>query len=294
MLWVPKTTSTYGAFAVIVARSFCARQPPTAICMPGFAALTGARWHEVAVELVVGVLPHRAGVEDDHVGLRRRSGRADVARVLQQPGEPLGVVDVHLAPVGADLVRARRHDRSRVPRGPTRPRRGSSHDRASVRRARSRSRSPPVRRPHRFRRGTERAHEHGRTTSWRHGATPEADGRPGSDASFDVPVGSALASCSTARCRERRVRRPWADSSGERRRRAMARQQGLVASAPAGTAGSGRQPRGPTPASEGMARTDYLLDRSRGCMTTLEAGPRAATAHGERPRRPRPRRQVVR
>ncbi len=44
MLWVPKTTSTQGAFFVIVARSFCARQPPTAICMPGFFAFTGARW----------------------------------------------------------------------------------------------------------------------------------------------------------------------------------------------------------------------------------------------------------
>ena len=44
MLWVPKTTSTHGAFSVIVARSFCARQPPTAICIPGCFALTGARW----------------------------------------------------------------------------------------------------------------------------------------------------------------------------------------------------------------------------------------------------------
>ncbi len=43
MLCVPKTTSTYGARSVIVARSFCARQPPTAICMPGLAALIGAR-----------------------------------------------------------------------------------------------------------------------------------------------------------------------------------------------------------------------------------------------------------
>ena len=60
---------------------------------------------EVAVELVVGVLAHRAGVEDDDVGLAV-GGRGDVARVLQQAGEPLGVVDVHLAPVGADLVGA--------------------------------------------------------------------------------------------------------------------------------------------------------------------------------------------
>ena len=40
MLWVPNTTSTYGARSVMVARSFWARQPPTAICMPGFAAFT--------------------------------------------------------------------------------------------------------------------------------------------------------------------------------------------------------------------------------------------------------------
>ena len=47
MLWVPNTTSTYGALVVIVDRSFCARQPPTAICMPGLAALTGARWERL-------------------------------------------------------------------------------------------------------------------------------------------------------------------------------------------------------------------------------------------------------
>jgi hypothetical protein len=60
---------------------------------------------EVAVELVVGVLADRAGVEDDDVGLLA-GGDARVARVLQQPGEALGVVDVHLAPVGLDLVGA--------------------------------------------------------------------------------------------------------------------------------------------------------------------------------------------
>ena len=106
MLWVPKTTSTYGALAVIVERSFCARQPPTAICMPGLAALIGARWREVAVELVVGVLADRAGVEDDHVGLLA-DGHGGVPGILEQAGEALGVVDVHLAPVGADLVGAR-------------------------------------------------------------------------------------------------------------------------------------------------------------------------------------------
>ncbi len=42
MLWVPKTTSTHGALLTIVVWSFCARQPPTAICIAGLAALTGA------------------------------------------------------------------------------------------------------------------------------------------------------------------------------------------------------------------------------------------------------------
>ncbi len=34
-LCVPKTTSTHGARSTMPARSFCARHPPTAICMPG-------------------------------------------------------------------------------------------------------------------------------------------------------------------------------------------------------------------------------------------------------------------
>ena len=42
MLWVPKTTSTQGAFLTMVSRSFWARHPPTAICMPGRRAFIGA------------------------------------------------------------------------------------------------------------------------------------------------------------------------------------------------------------------------------------------------------------
>lgn len=42
MLWVPNTTSTHGALATMVSRSFWARQPPTAICMPLWRVLTGA------------------------------------------------------------------------------------------------------------------------------------------------------------------------------------------------------------------------------------------------------------
>ena len=43
MLCVPNTTSTHGARSVITDRSFWARHPPTAICMPGCAFLTGSR-----------------------------------------------------------------------------------------------------------------------------------------------------------------------------------------------------------------------------------------------------------
>ena len=42
-LCVPNTTSTHGALRTIVSRSFWARQPPTAICMPGSASLRGRR-----------------------------------------------------------------------------------------------------------------------------------------------------------------------------------------------------------------------------------------------------------
>jgi hypothetical protein len=43
MLCVPKTTSTQGARRTMVSRSFCARQPPTAICIPGRFVFIGAR-----------------------------------------------------------------------------------------------------------------------------------------------------------------------------------------------------------------------------------------------------------
>ncbi len=44
MLWVPKTTSTQGDFSTMAPRSFCARQPPTAICISGFCRFKGAKW----------------------------------------------------------------------------------------------------------------------------------------------------------------------------------------------------------------------------------------------------------
>ena len=103
MLCVPKTTSTQGALRTMTSRSFWARQPPTAICMPGPGCLDRRQVAQVAVELVVGVLADRAGVEDDDVR-RLVAGRPHVARGLEQAREPLGVVDVHLAAERAHLV----------------------------------------------------------------------------------------------------------------------------------------------------------------------------------------------
>src|SRR5215831_3584507 len=62
---------------------------------------------EVSVQPVVRVLPHRAGVEDDHVRDLITVGTL-VSRLLEQACQALGVVEVHLAPKGANLVGARR------------------------------------------------------------------------------------------------------------------------------------------------------------------------------------------
>ena len=58
---------------------------------------------ERAVELVVGVLADAAGVEHDDVGGVLRRGR-DEAVGLEEAGDALGVVLVHLAPEGPDEV----------------------------------------------------------------------------------------------------------------------------------------------------------------------------------------------
>ena len=72
---------------------------------PGPAGLDRGEVAKVAVEPVVGVLPHGAGVEDHEIGLLAVSdGR--IARCVQDPGDAFGVVGVHLAPVGAHLIGA--------------------------------------------------------------------------------------------------------------------------------------------------------------------------------------------
>jgi hypothetical protein len=60
---------------------------------------------EVAVELVVGVLPDAAGVEHHHIGLGI-AGSRNQAVGLEETGDALGVVLVHLAPEGAHGVGA--------------------------------------------------------------------------------------------------------------------------------------------------------------------------------------------
>ena len=57
---------------------------------------------QMAVELVVGVLPDAAGVEHHDVG-GLEVGRGHQAVGHQDPGQPLGVVLVHLAAEGPDV-----------------------------------------------------------------------------------------------------------------------------------------------------------------------------------------------
>ena len=68
-------------------------------------ALRAREVSEGAVELVVGVLAHGAGVDDDDVGVA--VGRPDVPGGLEGAAQPLRVVHVHLAAEGAHLVGAR-------------------------------------------------------------------------------------------------------------------------------------------------------------------------------------------
>ena len=81
---------------------------------PGMARLDGGHVPEVSVETVVGVLTHRAGVENHHVRPRaenRLGGFLSTPQpgLLQQSRDPLGVVDVHLAAVGDYVISARTH-----------------------------------------------------------------------------------------------------------------------------------------------------------------------------------------
>ena len=62
-----------------------------------------ARVAEVRGEPLVGLLADRAGVEDEHVGLVLRTASPS-PRLLEHALDPLGVVSVHLAAEGGDVV----------------------------------------------------------------------------------------------------------------------------------------------------------------------------------------------
>ena len=70
---------------------------------PGSGVLERLEVTQGAVELVVGVLPDAAGVEDDHIRVVGVGGRHHAVG-FEQAGDALGVVFVHLAPEGADEI----------------------------------------------------------------------------------------------------------------------------------------------------------------------------------------------
>ncbi len=107
MLCVPNTTSTQGgALSSTACLSICARQPPTAICMPACLSLRLFRWPSVPYSLPAA-LSRTAQVLMMTMSASSSAPGTDVARALQRSREPLGVVHVHLAAEGAHLVGAR-------------------------------------------------------------------------------------------------------------------------------------------------------------------------------------------
>ena len=112
----PKATSTNGeALEHLVLHGLrpAAAHPHDALGLFGLEAL---RLPEVGDEPVVGGLANRAGVEQDQVGLV--AGLAFlVAQRVEHPLHALGVVLVHLAPEGCDVV-AHRYSTVSVPSMP--------------------------------------------------------------------------------------------------------------------------------------------------------------------------------
>ena len=74
---------------------------------PGPLALQLRRVPHMGGEARVGLLTDRARVEDDHVGLVLRGCLAE-PELFEQALDPLGIVSVHLAAEGRDVVSAHR------------------------------------------------------------------------------------------------------------------------------------------------------------------------------------------
>ena len=99
----PKATSTNGNCSKTFSFIDCDQQPPTPTTRVGVLALEPLGLAEVADQPVVGLLADRAGVEEDQVGVGRAPGLA-VAERLEHALHALGVVLVHLAPEGGQVV----------------------------------------------------------------------------------------------------------------------------------------------------------------------------------------------
>ena len=81
-----------------------ATQPATATMrIAARLLLQDAKLAEPRIELLLSVLAHAAGVDDDHVGIDV-IGRGLVARLVEQPSHALRVVDVHLTAERLDEV----------------------------------------------------------------------------------------------------------------------------------------------------------------------------------------------
>ena len=105
-LWTwpgPNATSTNGKRSNTSSLTDCAQQPPTPTSLCGRFALQPLGLSEVCDEAAVGRLPDRARVEQDQVRLPALR-RLAVAERLEHAPHPLGVVLVHLAAEGGEVV----------------------------------------------------------------------------------------------------------------------------------------------------------------------------------------------
>ncbi len=107
----PKTTSTKGARRTISSPSWLATQPPTPIMRPGFARFRGRSLPEIGEHLLLRLLAHRAGVEENEVRLPDVVGLLVAVGGREHVGHLVRVVLVHLAAEGADVDLLRGHAR---------------------------------------------------------------------------------------------------------------------------------------------------------------------------------------
>jgi hypothetical protein len=79
-----------------------ARDGNSEVLAPGAALdLEVAHAAKLGIDLFRGMLADMAGVQHDEIGLLRRRGQI-IAERPQDVGHAVGVVDVHLAPIGPD------------------------------------------------------------------------------------------------------------------------------------------------------------------------------------------------